>query len=71
MTATISALKAQLKAARAQVKMADFGTEAFEQSMITVRDLVEQIQAAQPAEQYCSIDSGGLYPTRLASGRIV
>ena len=71
MTSNISALKAQLKAARTRVKMSDFGSDAFDEAMVVVRDLVEQIQAAQPVEEYCSIDSGGIYRTRLLSGRIV
>jgi hypothetical protein len=70
MTTSISDLEAQLKIARAQVKMKDFGTEAFEQSMSVVRNLIEQIQLAQPVEEYCSIDSG-VHRTRLPNGRIV
>ena len=59
---SIAALKAQLKAARAQVNMSVFGTDAFEQSMDVVRALVEQIDALQPAYEYTSIDGDIFQP---------
>jgi hypothetical protein len=68
---TAATLEAQLKAARVVVKSLTFGTDAWESAMVVVRRLVDEIQAAKPAEEFCSIDSGGIYRTRLLNGRIV
>lgn len=38
--------------------------------MAPVRALTAQIDAAKPAEEFCSLDSG-VHRTRLLSGRIV
>jgi hypothetical protein len=67
---TTATLQSDLKAARATVKSLQFGTEAWESAMAVVRQLVETIDAAKPAEEFCSIDSG-IHRTRLLSGRIV
>jgi len=64
-----TALQSQLKAARATVKTLQFGTDAWDAAMVVVRQLVEQIEAAKPAEEFCSIDSG-IHRTRLSNGRI-
>jgi hypothetical protein len=64
-----TALQSQLKAARATVKTLQFGTEAWDAAMVVVRQLVEQIEAAKPAEEFCSIDSG-IHRTRLMNGRL-
>lgn len=63
-------LQAQLKTARAQVNMNDFGSDAWEANMAVVRDLVAHIDAAKPAIEFCSVDSG-IHRTRLLDGRII
>jgi hypothetical protein len=62
-------LQSELKAARATVNSLEFGTKAWKSAMVVVRQLVETIDAAKPAEEFCSIDSG-IHRTRLLSGRI-
>ena len=65
---TTTTIQAQLKAARATVNSLAFGTDEWEAAMATVRQLVEQISAANPADEFCSVDSG-IHRTRLTSGR--
>jgi hypothetical protein len=67
MTAT---LQSQLQAARVTVNNLDFGTDAWETAMAIVRQLAEQISAAKPAEEFCSIDSG-IHRTQLLNGRVI
>ena len=62
-------LQSQIKAARADVNALEFGTDAWEAAMAVVRELVDQISAANPADEFCSVDSG-IHRTRLTSGRI-
>jgi hypothetical protein len=66
---TTATIQAQLKTARVTVNSLDFGTDAWESAMATVRHLVQQISAANHAEEFCSIDSG-IHRTRTLSGRI-
>lgn len=63
-------LQAQLKAARAKVNMSEFGSDAWEANMSVVRDLAARIDAAKPAIEFCSVDSG-IHRTRLLDGRII
>ena len=67
---TITALQSQLKAARATVNALEFGTDAWDAAMVAVRSLVDQISAANPVEEFCSIDSGN-HRTRLLNGRVI
>ena len=60
----------QLTAARAAVNALTFGTPEWEAAMVKVRALVDQINAAAPREEFCSVDSG-VHRTRLRSGRII
>ena len=55
---TTATLEAQLKAARAVVNSLEFGTDAWEAAMVIVRRLVDEVDAAKPAKEFCSIDSG-------------
>jgi hypothetical protein len=57
-------------AARATVNALEFDTDAWEAAMVAVRSLVDQISAAKPAEEFCSIDSG-IHRTRLLNGRVI
>lgn len=61
---------AQLKAARAKVNRETFGTPAWEAAMQVVRNLVATVDAARPAEEFCSVDSG-VHRTRLSNGKII
>jgi hypothetical protein len=63
-------LKAQLKSARAAVNSLEFGSSEWDQAMATVRQLVDRINEARPAEVFCSVDSG-VHPTRLQNGRLI
>jgi hypothetical protein len=63
-------LQSQLQAARATVNNLDFGTDAWETAMAIVCQLVEQISAAKPAEEFCSIDSG-IHRTQLLNGQVI
>jgi hypothetical protein len=69
-----SALHAQLEAARAVVNAIDYSAidwqQKWDDAMAPVRALTAQIDAAKPAEEFCSIDSG-VHRTRLLSGRII
>lgn len=67
---TTATLQSQLKTARATVNELEFGTDAWEAAMVAVRTLVDQISAAKPAEEFCSIDSG-IHRTRLLNGRVI
>jgi hypothetical protein len=63
-------LAKQIEAARKVVNKFKFGTQEWESAMQIVRDLVAKHDAQQPAEEFCSIDSG-VHPTRLLNGRII
>ena len=71
----MTAIKNQLKAAEAIVNAIDYNAPGWQQkwdeAMTEVRRLRGLIEAGKPAEEFCSVDSGGLYRTRLMSGRIV
>jgi hypothetical protein len=69
-SAMTTTLQSQIKAARADVNALEFGTDAWEAAMAVVRGLVDQISAAKPAEEFCSIDSG-IHRTRMLSGRVI
>jgi hypothetical protein len=60
----------KLKVARARVNELTFGTAEWEAAMAVVRTLSAELDAAAPAEEFCSVDSG-VHRTRLLSGRIV
>jgi hypothetical protein len=72
-TATI-ALQSQLKAAEAVVNAIDYNANSWEaeweKAMASVRQLRDQISAAKPVEEFCSIDSG-IHRTRLLNGRVI
>lgn len=61
---------AQIKTARAKVNALEFGTPEWEAAMQTVRELTAAFDAAQPKEEFCSLDSG-IHRTRLLSGRVI
>lgn len=63
-------LSKQINAARKVVNGLEFGTQEWEAAMQVVRDLVAKHDAQQPAEEFCSIDSG-IHPTRLLNGRVI
>ena len=67
---TVSTLQSQLKAARATVNALEFGTDAWEAAMVVVRRLADQINAAKPAEEFFSLDSG-IHRTLLLNGRVI
>jgi hypothetical protein len=60
----------QIKAARAKVSQHKFGTPEWEAAMQVVRRLVAEHDAQQPAEEFCSVDSGW-HRTRLLDGRVI
>ena len=60
----------QLKAARQQANQATFGTQKWDRAMQAVRALVNAINDASPAEEFCSVDSG-IHSTRLSNGKII
>lgn len=49
-------MKKQIEAARAAVRKEKFGTEAWEEKMQIVRELVERHDAQQPRFEHTSID---------------
>ena len=49
-------MEKKLQAARDKVNSLQFGTQAWEDAMVSVRSLVEQIDSAKPQEEYRSID---------------
>jgi hypothetical protein len=71
----MTAIKSQLKAAEAIVNAIDCNAPGWQQkwddAMTEVRRLRSLIEAGKPVEEFCSVDSGGIYRTRLMSGRIV
>ena len=70
----MTALKIQLKAAETTVNAIDYKAPGWQQkwdeAMIEVRRLRGLIEAGNPAEEFCSVDSG-IHRTRLMNGRII
>ncbi len=65
----IRSIETKLKKARAAVREETFGTDAWESAMVVVRNLCQELNDAQPKEEFCSVDSG-IHRTRI-NGRIV
>lgn len=71
---TAPALQSQLKAAEAVVNAIDCNADGWQsrwdEAMVLVRQLRDQISAGKPDEEFCSVDSG-IHRTRLPNGRVV
>ena len=72
---TATTLQSQLKAAEAVVNAIDCNADGWEakwdQAMVLVRQLREQINPAKPDQEFFSVDSGGIYRTLLLNGRVI
>ena len=71
---TTATLESQIKAAESVVNAIDYSADGWEakwdKAMVAVRQLRDQISAAKPVEEFCSIDSG-IHRTRLLNGRVI
>ncbi len=71
---TTATLESQIKAAESVVNAIDYSADGWEakwdKAMVAVRQLRDQISAAKPVEEFCSVDSG-IHRTRLLNGRVI